>query len=151
MLAPHTLPLSDGGGTSSDAGIGFPVSPLSCPGMCLGSRPCSTRFQRLKRCFSGSVKVAGTVIRFAAPSVTGVPSSGHGVTWGRGDVQEGSKCQLSLHCLLELLPQNQKYCQTNWVLYQKKSSKLFLPSNVKNSKYPEAETWRSENIDGWSY
>ena len=55
------------------------------------------------------------------------------------------------HCLLELLPQNQKYCQTSWILYEKKSYKLFLPSNVKNSKYPEAETWHPENIDGWSY
>ena len=36
----------------------------------------------------------------------------------------------------------------NWVLNQK--TLLFLLGKVDNSKYPEAETWHPESMDGWS-
>ena len=28
---------------------------------------------------------------------------------------------------------------------------LFLLGNVESNKYPEAETWHPESLDGWSY
>ena len=52
-------------------------------------------------------------------------------------------------CLLELLPQPPPpplpKKGPNWVLNQ-----LFLWIKVENGKYPEAATWRSESVDGWS-
>ena len=38
---------------------------------------------------------------------------------------------------------------SKWSQNQKKQ--LFLLGKVENGKYPEAETWYTESIDGWSY
>ena len=34
---------------------------------------------------------------------------------------------------------------------KKNKKQLFLLGKVENGKYPEAETWYTESIDGWSY